>query len=79
MANNIAATLYLLYMSVPEHTKLFGFDIFKEIESEIKDVKDVFMHSNSRDSYNAIVEMCIEALKRVEDRKRELLDNEFWD
>ena len=66
-------------MSLPNNIPLFGFEIFREIEIELAKVKDAFPYSNSNDSYNAIVDLCIKAVKDTADRKRQSLDKEFWD
>ena len=66
-------------MPVPNNVPLFGFEIFKEIEMELSKMKNVFPYSNNNDSYNAIVDLCIQATKNVEERKRQDLDDKFWD
>jgi len=58
-------------MSIPNNTPIFGFEIFKEIELELEKVKDVYPYSNNNDSYNAIVDLCIEAIRKVAADKRQ--------
>lgn len=66
-------------MAVPKNIPLFGFEIFKEIEIELESVKNIFPYSNNNDSYNAVVNLCIEKMKELSEKKRAEIENKIWD
>jgi hypothetical protein len=66
-------------MAIPKNIPLFGFEIFKEIEIELESVKNIFPYSNNNDSYNAVVNMCIEKMKELSEKKRAEIENKIWD
>lgn len=66
-------------MSVPNNIQVFGFEIFKEIEIELSKAKNVYPYSNNNDSYNAIVDLCIQLVKDLSDKKKQEINNQFWD
>jgi hypothetical protein len=66
-------------MAIPKNIPLFGFEIFKEIEIELESVKNIFPYSNNNDSYNAVVNLCIEKMKELSEKKRAEIENKIWD
>jgi hypothetical protein len=66
-------------MSIPKNIPLFGFEIFKEIEIELESVKNMFPYSNNNDSNNAVVNLCIEKMKELSEKKRAEIENKIWD
>lgn len=50
--------------------RLFGFEIFIEIEQELEKLKNLYPYSNNNEINNAMVELCKEAIKTVADRKK---------
>jgi hypothetical protein len=66
-------------MAIPKNIPLFGFEIFKEIEIELESVKNIFPYSNNNDSYNAVVNLCIEKMKELSEKKRVEIENKIWD
>jgi len=66
-------------MSRLNNIPLFGFEIFKEVEMELEQVKNIFPYSNNKDLYNSIVELCIEKVKQLSEKKRSELENKIWD
>jgi hypothetical protein len=66
-------------MAIPKNIPLFGFELFKEIEIELENVKNIFPYSNNNDSYNAVVNLCIEKMKELADKKRTEIENKNWD
>ena len=66
-------------MAIPKNMPLFGFEIFKEIEIELESVKNMFPYSNNNDSNNAVVNLCIEKMKELSEKKRAEIENKIWD
>ena len=66
-------------MAIPKNIPLFGFEIFKEIEIELESVKNIFPYSNNNDSYNAVVNLCIEKMRELSEKKRAEIENKIWD
>jgi hypothetical protein len=66
-------------MAIPKNMPLFGFEIFKEVELELERVKNMFPYSNNNDSNNAVVDLCIEKMKELSEKKREEIENKIWD
>lgn len=66
-------------MAIPKNIPLFGFEIFKEIEIELESVKNMFPYSNNNDSNNAVVNLCIEKMKELSEKKRAEIENKIWD
>ena len=66
-------------MSIPKNMPLFGFEIFKEVELELERVKNMFPYSTNNDSNNAVVELCIQKIKELSERKRSEIENKLWD
>jgi hypothetical protein len=66
-------------MAIPKNIPLFGFELFKEIEIELESVKNIFPYSNNNDSYNAVVNLCIEKMKELSEKKRAEIENKIWD
>ena len=66
-------------MAIPKNTLLFGFEIFKEIEMNLEQMKNVFPYSNNNDSYNAIVDLCIERIKVMAEEKKKEIETKIWD
>ena len=66
-------------MAIPKNTLLFGFEIFKEIEMNLEQMKNVFPYSNNNDSYNAIVDLCIERIKVMAEDKKKEIETKVWD
>jgi hypothetical protein len=66
-------------MAIPKNIPLFGFELFKEIEIELENVKNLFPYSNNNDSYNAVVNLCIEKMKELSEKKRAEIENKIWD
>ncbi len=56
--------------------RLFGFEIFIEIEQELEKLKNIYPYSNNNQINNAMVELCKEAVKIVADRKRESMSSQ---
>lgn len=50
--------------------RLYGTEIFTEIEQEILKLKDMFPYSKMNPAYNVIVGLCAEAVRKVEERKK---------
>jgi hypothetical protein len=50
--------------------RLFGTEIFTEIEQEILKFKDMYPYSKLNHAYNVIVDLCAEAVKVVAERKK---------
>jgi len=66
-------------MALPKNIPLFGFEIFKEMEMELENVKNIFSYSNNNDSYNAVVDLCIEKIKEFSEKKRADIEDKIWD
>jgi hypothetical protein len=66
-------------MALPKNITLFGFEIFKEMEIELENVKNIFPYSNNNDSYNAVVNLCIEKIKELSEKKRKEIEDKNWD
>jgi hypothetical protein len=66
-------------MSLPKNMPLFGFEIFREIEIELESVKNVFPYSTNNDSYSAVVNLCIEKMRELAEKKRAEIENKIWD
>ena len=66
-------------MAIPKNTLLFGFEIFKEIEMNLEQMKNVFPYSNNNDSYNAIVDLCIERIRVMAEEKEKEIETKIWD
>jgi hypothetical protein len=66
-------------MSIPKNMPLFGFEIFREIEIELESVKNVFPYSTNNDSYSAVVNLCIEKMRELSEKKRAEIENKIWD
>jgi hypothetical protein len=66
-------------MSIPKNIPLFGFEIFKEIELNLEQMKNIFPYSNNNDSYNAVVKLCIERVREMAESKRTEMENKEWD
>lgn len=66
-------------MAIPKNIPLFGFEIFKEIEIELESVKNIFPYSNNNDSYSAVVNLCIEKMRELAEKKRAEIENKIWD
>jgi hypothetical protein len=66
-------------MALPNNIPLFGFEIFKEVEIDLEQVKNIFPYSNNNDSYNAVVNLCIERVRELAEKKRAEIDNKEWD
>ena len=66
-------------MENSDNIRLFGFEIFKEIELELQKFKDLYPYSNNNESYNSIVDLCINKIKEIADLKKEEHKNNFWD
>jgi hypothetical protein len=66
-------------MSIPKNIPLFGFEIFKEVELNLEQVKNIFPYSNNNDSYNAVVNLCIERIREMAENKRAEMENKEWD
>ena len=50
--------------------RLFGFEIFIEIEQELEKLKNLYPYSSNNEINNAMVEMCKAAVKAVADKKK---------
>ena len=50
--------------------RLFGFEIFIEIEQELEKLKNLYPYSNNNEINNAMVNLCKEAIKAVADKKK---------
>jgi hypothetical protein len=50
--------------------RLFGFEIFLEIEIELEKLKNLYPYSNNNEINNAMVNLCKEAVKAVADKKK---------
>jgi hypothetical protein len=66
-------------MAIPKNIPLFGFEIFKEIEIELESVKNIFPYSTNNDSYSAVVNLCIEKMRELSEKKRAEIENKIWD
>jgi|APGre2960657468_1045069.scaffolds.fasta_scaffold76120_2 hypothetical protein len=55
--------------------RLFGFEIFLEIEIELEKLKNLYPYSNNNEINNAMVNLCKEALKVVADRKKQSISS----
>ena len=66
-------------MEDSDNIRLFGFEIFKEIELELQKFKDLYPYSNNNESYNSMVDLCINKIKEIADLKKEEHKNNFWD
>lgn len=55
--------------------RLFGFEIFIEIEQELDRLKNIYPYSNNNEIHNAMIELCKEAVRVVADRKRDSLSS----
>jgi hypothetical protein len=66
-------------MKNSDNIRLFGFEIFKEIELELQKFKDLYPYSNNNESYNSMVDLCINKIKEIADSKKEEHKNNFWD
>lgn len=55
--------------------RLFGFEIFLEIEIELEKLKNLYPYSNNNEINNAMVNMCKEALKVVANRKKQSISS----
>jgi hypothetical protein len=51
--------------------RLFGFELFTEINAEIDKIKNLYPYSNNNHAYNAIVDMCKDKVKELANRKKE--------
>ena len=51
--------------------RLFGFEIFLEIEIELEKLKNLYPYSNNNEVNNAMINLCKEAVKVVADRKKQ--------
>lgn len=66
-------------MAIPKNTLLFGFEIFKEVQLNLEQMKNVFPYSNNNDSYNAIVDLCIERIRVMAEEKEKEIETKIWD
>jgi len=66
-------------MSLPKNMPLFGFEIFREIEIELESVKNVFPYSTNNDSYSAVVNLCIDKMRELAEKKRAEIETKIWD
>jgi hypothetical protein len=55
--------------------RLFGFEIFLEIEIELEKLKNLYTYSNNNEVNNAMIDLCKEALKVVADRKKQSMSS----
>jgi hypothetical protein len=55
--------------------RLFGFEIFLEIEIELEKLKNLYPYSNNNEINNAMVNLCKEALKVVANRKKQSISS----
>jgi hypothetical protein len=55
--------------------RLFGFEIFLEIEIELEKLKNLYPYPNNNEINNAMVNLCKEALKVVADRKKQSISS----
>ena len=60
-------------MPLPQNIRPFGTEIFIEIEQEILKLKDIYPYSTNNESYNKIIDLCVEAVKEVQARKKDEL------
>lgn len=60
-------------MPLPHNIRPFGTEIFIEIEQEILKLKDIYPYSTNNESYNKIIDLCVEAVKEVQARKKDEL------
>jgi hypothetical protein len=56
-------------------SRLFGFEIFIEIEQELEKIKNIYPYSDKNEAYNVIVDLCKQAVKDVADRRKSDLSN----
>lgn len=66
-------------MALLKNIPLFGFEIFKEVELKLEQMKNVFPYSNNNDSNNAIVDLCIEKVRVMAEEKEKEIENKIWD
>ena len=55
--------------------RLFGFEIFLEIEIELEKLKNLYPYSNNNEVNNAMINICKEAVKVVADRKKQSMSS----
>jgi|TARA_R110000868_G_scaffold392449_1_gene663101 hypothetical protein len=55
--------------------RLFGFEIFLEIEIELEKLKNLYPYSNNNEVNNAMINLCKEAVKVVADRKKQSMSS----
>ena len=55
--------------------RLFGFEIFLEIEIELEKLKNLYPYSNNNEVNNAMINLCKEAVKVVADRKKQSISS----
>lgn len=55
--------------------RLFGFEIFLEIEIELEKLKNLYPYSNNNEINNAMINLCKEAVKVVADRKKQSMSS----
>jgi hypothetical protein len=56
--------------------RLFGFEIFIEIEQELEKLKNLYPYSNNNEINNAMVNLCKEAVKIIADRKKDSISSQ---
>lgn len=66
-------------MSTPKNIPLFGFEIFREVEMNLEQMKNIYPYSKNNDSYNAVVDLCIEKIREMSKNKRAEIENKIWD
>lgn len=66
-------------MSIPKNIPLFGFEIFREVEMNLEQMKNIFPYSSNNDSYNAVVDLCIEKVREMAEKKRTDMEDKIWD
>jgi hypothetical protein len=49
----------------------FGFEIFDEIREEIQKLKNIYPYSNNNTILNAMVDMCLETINKIENSKKD--------
>jgi hypothetical protein len=55
--------------------RLFGFEIFIEIEQELEKLKNIYPYSNNNEINNAMVELCKEAIRVIADKKKQTVSS----
>jgi len=55
--------------------RLFGLEIFLEIEIVLEKLKNLYTYSNNNEVNNAMIDLCKEALKVVADRKKQSMSS----